>query len=52
LLAIKPLEAFVPKRKGKDHFASNNSRPGARAPEPASPETGQPSALSFAAERN
>src|SRR5262249_39699720 len=32
LAAIRPPEAFLPKRKGKDHFASNNPGPGARAP--------------------
>src|SRR5262249_23966333 len=32
LAAIRPPEAFVPKRKGKDHFASNNPGPGAQAP--------------------
>src|SRR5262249_6219291 len=39
--AIRPPEAFVPKRKGKDHFASNNPGPGAQAPEPPDPETGR-----------
>ena len=41
LAAIRPPEAFLPKRKGKDHFASNNPGPGARAPEPPDPETGR-----------
>jgi hypothetical protein len=41
LAAIRPPEAFVPKRKGKDHFASNNPGPGAQAPEPPNPETGR-----------
>src|SRR5262244_1780729 len=39
--AIRPPEAFLPKRKGKDHFASNNPGPGANAPEPPDPETGR-----------
>jgi hypothetical protein len=30
LAAIRPPEAFLPKRKGKDHFASNNPGPGGR----------------------
>ena len=41
LAAIRPPEAFLPKRKGKDHFASNNPGPGAKAPEPPDPETGR-----------
>src|SRR5215471_3321940 len=41
LAAIRPPEAFLPKRKGKDHFASNNPGPGANAPEPPDPETGR-----------
>ena len=41
LAAIRPPEAFVPKRKGKDHFASNNPGPGAQAPDPPDPETGR-----------
>src|SRR6516165_6676929 len=41
LAAIRPPEAFVPKRKGKDQFASNNPGPGAQAPEPPNPETGR-----------
>src|SRR5262245_51776371 len=41
LAAIRPPEAFIPKRKGKDHFASNNPGPGAQAPEPPNPETGR-----------
>src|SRR6266446_1934050 len=39
--AIRPPDAFLPKRKGKDHFASNNPGPGGRAPEPPEPETGR-----------
>ena len=41
LAAIRPPEAFLPKRKGKEHFASNNPGPGGRAPEPPEPETGR-----------
>jgi hypothetical protein len=41
LAAIRPPEAFLPKRKGKEHFASNNPGPGGRAPEPPDPETGR-----------
>src|SRR5262249_18565396 len=41
LAAIRPPEAFVPKRNGKDQFASNNPGPGAQAPEPPNPETGR-----------
>src|SRR5262249_9217504 len=41
LAAIRPPEAFLPKRNGKDHFASNNPGPGAQAPQPPEPETGR-----------
>jgi len=41
LAAIRPPEAFLPKRKGKEHFASNNPGPGAQAPDPPDPETGR-----------
>jgi hypothetical protein len=41
LAAIRPPEAFIPKRKGRDHFASNNPRPGAAEPEPRDPERGR-----------
>jgi hypothetical protein len=41
LAAIRPPEAFVPKRKGRDHFSSNNPGPGAREPEPPNPESGR-----------
>jgi hypothetical protein len=39
--AIRPPEAFIPKRNGKDSFSSNN--PGAEAPppKPANPDTGR-----------
>jgi hypothetical protein len=41
LAAIRPPEAFVPKRKRKDHFSSNNPGPGMGEPEPRNPETGR-----------
>ena len=41
LAAIRPPEAFLPKRKGKEQFSSNNPGPGAKAPEPANPDTGR-----------
>ena len=41
LAAIRPPEAFIPKRKGKDNFSSNNPGPGASAPEPPNPERGR-----------
>ena len=41
LAAIRPPEAFIPKRNGKDDFASNNPGPGAPAPQPPNPESGR-----------
>src|SRR5262249_46525776 len=41
LAAIRPPEAFIPKRNGKEHFASNNPGPGAPAPQPPNPESGR-----------
>lgn len=41
LSAIRPPEAFIPKRNGKEDFASNNPGPGAQAPVPADPESGR-----------
>jgi hypothetical protein len=41
LAAIRPPEAFIPQRKGRDHFSSNNPSPGAQAPAPPNPETGR-----------
>jgi hypothetical protein len=41
LAAIRPPEAFIPQRKGRDHFSSNNPGPGAQAPAPPNPETGR-----------
>jgi hypothetical protein len=39
--AIRPPAAFIPKRKGRDHFSSNNPAAGVSAPEPPNPETGR-----------
>ena len=41
LSAIRPPEAFIPKRKGRDNFSSNNPGPDAEKPEPRNPETGR-----------
>jgi hypothetical protein len=41
LSAVRPPDAFIPMRKGRQHFGSNNSGPGAAAPEPPNPETGR-----------
>src|SRR5215467_11235140 len=41
LAAIRPPEAFIPRRNGKEHFASNNPGPGAPAPQPPDPESGR-----------
>jgi hypothetical protein len=41
LSAIRPPEALIPKRKGKDHFSANAPGPGAPKPDPANPETGR-----------
>jgi hypothetical protein len=41
LAAIRPPEALIPRRKGKDHFSSNNPGPGATAPDPPNPEFGR-----------
>jgi hypothetical protein len=41
LAAIRPPEAFIPKRRGSDHFSSDNPGPGAQAPEPRMPEVGR-----------
>jgi hypothetical protein len=41
LAAIRPPEAFIPQRKGRDHFSSNNPGPGSQAPAPPNPETGR-----------
>jgi hypothetical protein len=39
--AIRPPDAFIPRRKGADHFSSNNPGPGQSAPVPANPDTGR-----------
>ena len=39
--AIRPPEAVIPKRKGKDHFSANARGAGAPKPDPANPETGR-----------
>ena len=41
LAAIRPPEAFIPTRKGRDHFSSNNPAAGASGPEPRNPDTGR-----------
>jgi hypothetical protein len=41
LAVIRPPEAFIPKRGGKDHFSSNNPGAGSQAPEPRDPEIGR-----------
>jgi hypothetical protein len=39
--AVRPPEAFIPKRKGRDNFSSNNPGAGASAPEPPNPDSGR-----------
>lgn len=39
--AIRPPEAVIPRRKGKEHFSANAPGPGAPKPEQANPETGR-----------
>lgn len=39
--AIRPPDAFIPKRKGATNFSSNNPGPGASKPEPPNPEFGR-----------
>jgi hypothetical protein len=39
--AIRPPDAFIPRRNGADHFSSNNPGPGQSAPVPANPDTGR-----------
>ena len=41
LAAIRPPEALIPKRQGRDHFSSNNPGSGAKPPEPRNPESGR-----------
>jgi hypothetical protein len=39
--AIRPPDAFIPRRNGADHFSSNNPGPGESAPVPPNPDTGR-----------
>jgi hypothetical protein len=41
IAAVRPPDAFLPKRNGKVHYSSNNPGPGAQAPEPRNPEMGR-----------
>jgi hypothetical protein len=41
LSAIRPPEAFIPKRDGKDNFSSNNPGPGEKPPQQPDPQTGR-----------
>ena len=41
LTAMRPPEAFIPMRKGVQHFSSNNPRGGAPKPDPLHPDTGR-----------
>src|SRR5215470_17486407 len=41
LSAIRPPDAFIPMRNGKQNFSSNNPGPGAQAPSPKDPDTGR-----------
>jgi hypothetical protein len=41
LSAIRPPDAFIPMRNGKQNFSSNNPGPGAEAPKPKDPDTGR-----------
>jgi hypothetical protein len=41
LAAIRPPDAFIPLRNGRQHFSSNNPGPGAPAPVPPNPEFGR-----------
>jgi len=41
LSAIRPPDAFIPMRNGKQNFSSNNPGPGAEAPSPKDPDTGR-----------
>ena len=47
LAAIRPPEAFLPKRNGSDNFSSDNPGPGAKAPQPRNPESGRQSNQGF-----
>jgi hypothetical protein len=39
--AIRPPDAFIPRRNGADHFSSNNPGPGQSKPVPANPDSGR-----------
>jgi hypothetical protein len=39
--AIRPPDAFIPRRGGHDHFSSNNPGEGQKAPVPPNPDTGR-----------
>jgi hypothetical protein len=41
LAAIRPPDAFIPKRNRKDHFSSNNPRHGESPPQPENPDSGR-----------
>jgi hypothetical protein len=41
IAAIRPPDAFIPKRNGKDSFSSDNPGPGGASPQPKSPDTGR-----------
>jgi hypothetical protein len=41
LAAIRPPDAFIPKRNGREDFASNNAGPGAPPPVPGDPDSGR-----------
>jgi len=41
LAAMRPPEAFLPRRNGRDHFSSNNPGPGMPEPVPPNPDTGR-----------
>jgi hypothetical protein len=41
IAAIRPPDAFIPRRNGQQNFSSNNPGPGAKAPEPRDPEFGR-----------
>jgi len=41
LSAIRPPDAFIPMRNGKQNFSSNNPGPGGQVPSPKDPDTGR-----------
>jgi hypothetical protein len=41
LSAIRPLDAIIPKRQGRDHFSANAPAADAKKPNPENPETGR-----------